>query len=135
MGRLLPLLALVITANHAFADTQYWVTAGDGSYVDPANWTAAVPTAYTDVIFDQDIAYTVTRPPTHTEHVRTLTVSAGDVTLDLNYPGWITGYPQYFGKDGGNGLFTLSDGAEFGGVIYAGTDPGSVGTVIIEVVA
>jgi hypothetical protein len=58
------LVALGLLASASLSATEIWVTPGSGDYDNVNNWTSQIPDATTDVIFNQNTAYSVTLPGT-----------------------------------------------------------------------
>jgi T5SS/PEP-CTERM-associated repeat protein len=91
------LFTLGLLASASLSATETWITPGSGDYDDVSNWTSQVPDAATDVVFNQNTAYSVTLPGTGSWVAGTVTVEQGDLSFDLGGNGFEVGPPSIAG--------------------------------------
>jgi T5SS/PEP-CTERM-associated repeat protein len=91
------LFAFGLLASASLSATEIWITPGSGDYDDVSNWTSQVPDATTDVVFNQNTAYSVTLPGTGSWVAATVTVEQGDLSFDLGGNGYEVGPPSIAG--------------------------------------
>jgi len=91
------LVALGLLASASLSATETWITPGSSDYDDVNNWTSQVPDATTDVIFNQNTAYSVTLPGSGSWVAATVTVEQGDLSFNLGGNGYAVGPPSIAG--------------------------------------